>query len=573
MSNKIQRHGGYVIITALLFFLAGTSAILAGLSGSILRETRIAQTEAQSKQSYFTSESGLEDAIYRMKSAKRIDALGSVSLGQSTATISIATLANGSKDVVSSADLATTERNTESVLDGGVLVDLGYAVQAGDGGIDLGSSAVTGDAYAAGSIRATGPSGITGEAIAAGKSSSSLDSDNSTPLPATQTLTFGNSWTTEDVAQSFTASGPESITDLKVYIKKTGSPANLPVMLVPDSAGKPGSVVIASGQISSSLVGLSYSWQDISFSADPVLIPGQTYWLVFDSSANPFAYYIFAANFDYSPGNARIGQWGGVWNITSPQDLDIYFKLSIGKNEAGITGESRTQNLSAGSAYAYTISYVTAAGPIYCQIGVLNSSACDTSRADPALQDYPISNDDISAWKTEALAGGSETGDVSIDSTGGALGPKKIVGNLTVSDGGHLDISGPLWVTGSVAVNAGASVSSIDPSRSFVIVADGGAIVSGGATIEGNTGSHIMLVSTSSTDPAITVNGGANDVILFAPQGGVAVSGGASTKAVVAKHVQVSGGANVTYDPDLSSLKFSSGAPGGSAIKSWAEVL
>ncbi|MDO8579447.1 MAG: hypothetical protein Q7R72_01075, partial [bacterium] len=67
--------------------------------------------------------------------------------------------------------------------------------------------------------------------------------------------------------------------------------------------------------------------------------------------------------------------------------------------------------------------------------------------------------------------------------------------------------------------------------------------------------------------------GGANDTVVFAPNGGLSVSGGAHVKAGSAKHISINGGANITYDPDVSNLNFWSGSSGGSfQIKSWKET-
>ncbi len=568
------RQGGYALITALIFFLSITTAVLAGLSDAVLREARVVRSESASKQSYFASESALEDVLYRMKKGKQVGTVGSLATGSTTAEYTVTTEADGTLTVRSTADKGATERTTQASVETGVGASFSYALQTGAGGIDLSSSHITGDAYTSGSIRSTGPSSVSGAAVAAGKSYSNLDSQNAVPLPPTNYITFGNSNVTQDVAQSFTVTQALSVTDFQIYVKKTGNPANATVLIVADDNGAPSGTVLASGTLSSSLVDVSYTWQDIPMSANPVLQAGATYWMVVDANTNSSSYYVVAANPNGSSnGSGLIGrQSTGAWYDTSPSGLDLYYKLSIGATESGIAGQDQYNTLAVGSAYAYRVTSVASAGPIYCQVGAYNNKSCDTSRADPALQDYPVSQSMISSWKSSAASGGSSSGNYTVGFAGDTLGPKKIVGNLTVTSGGILRVSGPIYVTGSVTVNGGASIEAASGETSYVIIADGTITITGGATVHGETGSHIMLVSTATNDPAITLNGGSDDTVLFAPYGGVTVSGGAAAKAAAAYHLTVTGGASVTYDPDMSQLNFSSGADGGPAIKSWKEV-
>jgi hypothetical protein len=46
--NK-NKNGGYALVTALLFFLAGSAAVVSSLSDNILRETIMVREEASSK--------------------------------------------------------------------------------------------------------------------------------------------------------------------------------------------------------------------------------------------------------------------------------------------------------------------------------------------------------------------------------------------------------------------------------------------------------------------------------------------------------------------------------------------
>ncbi len=564
---------GYALVTALIFFLVATGAVIAAISDAVFREVRAVRNESLSKQSYFTSESALEDAAYRIKTGKIIGGSESLALATSTALAIIVSGENGSWEVTSAGDAGNARRSTKLVLNKGTGISFAYAIEAGLGGVDLaGGSSIIGDVYTTGSIRGCGSCAISGEAVSAGKSTSVIDQDNSSPVTPTQSVIFGNSSGTQDLAQSFTIPGALSLKKIQLYIKKVGNPANATVKITDDDYGSPSDSILASGTLSSSLVSVSYDWVDITLTANPTLSAGVAYWIVIDGSGNSSNYYIMAANTVYTGGQAKIGKYNNNWNNTTPDGLDAYFKIYTGTNGEGIIGESQSNKISVGQSYSHSASYVSSSGALYCQVGVDNNKPCDTSRADPAVKEYPVPDARINEWKDEASTS-VYNGNYSVGSVGATLGPKKIVGNLSVGGGGTLRVSGTLWVTGTVSITGGSYVRPDDNTKSFVIISDGSITLSGGSQVLGNVDSHIMLVSLSPLDPAISIGGGASDTVVFAPNGGLYISGGSNVKAGLARHIFLEGGANITYDPNLSSLNFSSGLPDSEfQIKSWKEV-
>lgn len=566
--------GGYALITALIFFLAGGGAVVAGLTDGVLREAKSIRNESFSKQGYFASESALEDAIYRIQGGMNIDSTEGLTLGSSSASV---TVNAGSEEttVASQGNAGGTTRSTSASLEGGENVGFDYAMQAGLGGIDLGAGVyINGDLYTTGTIRSSGSATVSGQAVAAEAPIIYLDQDNSTPETPAQSVNFGQSASLQDFAQSFTVSSSTSLMNLELYVRKIGNPSNATVKITANSGNKPNfHNPLASGTLSSSLVTSSYQWMDISLTANPILTAGTTYWIVIDANPSSSNYYSIAANSSYAGGQAKIGRGdSSQWNDTSPSGLDAYFKAYIGSNRIGIAGQDTYNRLTVGSAYANQVSFVNASGALYCQEGGSNNKECDTSRADPVVEEMPVSDDIIEFWKEEAEAGGTVASQ-SVGSSGATIGPKKIDGNLNVSSGGLLRISGTLWVTGDVNLSGGADIVSADTSKSFAIVSDGAISVSGGSEIQGGADSTILLVSTSSADPAIDINGGTNSVAIAAPNGVVRLYGGAVVKALAAKHIYISGGASIVYDPEMSMLNLSGGTSGGILnIKSWKET-
>ncbi len=229
---------------------------------------------------------------------------------------------------------------------------------------------------------------------------------------------------------------------------------------------------------------------------------------------------------------------------------------------------------SSDTAQAHTVNYVNATGNIFCQIGIDNSSAC-LSQGDPSYRDLPITDAKITEWKEDAEAGGVRNGNYSVGYAGATIGPKKIIGNLTVSGGGILVVTGTLWVTGSVSLSGGSTIM-LDPSYGSsdgLIVADGTISLGGGgfATGSGTDGSFIMLLSTSNKSTAVTISGGSGATIAYAPFGTINIKGGASINEASGYKILISGDSKITYDPNLMSNSFYNGSSGLWALQKWGE--
>ena len=233
------------------------------------------------------------------------------------------------------------------------------------------------------------------------------------------------------------------------------------------------------------------------------------------------------------------------------------------------------------------MSHVNITGNIYCQTGANNANGktCNTSKDRPGVMPMPVSQANIDQWEAEALAGGAPySGNLSVDWDGDIVGPKKIIGNLTVDGGGTLMITGTVWVQGNIIVSGGGKVK-ISPtlgSKSAIILANGYVSIDGGAQFEGSgtAGSYPIVVSTSvcpSTTPCATNNsavylsGGAGAVVLVAPYGKVNVNGGSGARSVTGDSIYIDGGGTITYETGLANLSFSSGPSGGWEISGWKE--
>jgi hypothetical protein len=563
------------------FFVFISLTILIGIVTPVVREFKIATDGLKSKQSYFLAESGVEDVIYRLKNSLDVDATEIIVLGDSLSTTTITDIGGSQKQISTIGDIASRQRKIEVILNTATGVSFNYGLLAGQGGIYLDSGEIVGNVYSNGPITASssGSNSISGTAISANSPSLISDQSNGSGTP-TSNIIFGNANATQDIAQSFEIDSESPLNKVSLFIKKVGSPGNLTVKIMNDSSGNVGSTLLASGTLSASSVTTSYGWIDVSFTTNPLLDNTKTYWLVLDGGYSSSKYYVMGANNNgYSGGIAKIGKLSGTWSDTTPSGLDYFFNLYLGGVNGLIQGDGRWNPLHigtvSGTAWSHTINYVSATGNIYCQSELYNNKAC-ISQADPVYISFPVSDANISEWETNASSGGTYSGNYTVGYAGATLGPKLITGNLTVSSGGTLTMTGTIWVKGNLILNGGGNIklSSSYGADDAVIIVDGTVTITGGghATGSGTPGSYIMILSKSTSSTAINVSGGAGAMIAYAPYGTISVSGGASLKEATGYRITVTGGSDITYESGLTNNNFSSGPSGTWGISGWEEI-
>jgi hypothetical protein len=588
--NKIvipkKQNGGQAMLVSVLYFLFISLSVVSGIVSPSVREYKTVSVDLNSKKSYFLAESGIEDAIYRTKQSLPISGSETLSIGGNTATTVITTNINGAKSIESVGDITNySNRKLTASLSTDVGVSFNYGVQVGQGGLHMtGSGRVNGNVYANGPITGDSSAVISGSAISANSPSLVADQTHGSGTPAYDVI-FANNNSTQDIAQSFSVtSNTLPLNKVEFYIKKVSTPSDATVTIRNDSSGSPGSTVLATGTLYANSVTTSYGWINVSFNTNPLLVAGATYWLVIDASTHSSRYYTIGANNGgYANGLGKIGRLGNSWSNTTPSGLDYFFKIYLGGVNGLIAGSSGNQSnplhigTVSGTAQANTVNYTHATGNIYCQNGTGNNKSC-TPQSDPVYIAFPVSEANIQSWKTEAEAGGIINGDYVVGpwpNQNMTLGSKKIIGNLIVSNGGVLTLSGNLWVTGTITLNGNGRIrlASSYGTDDGVIVADGDVAISGGgnATGSGTVGSYLMILTTSSSNTAMSINGGAGAVIAYAPNGTVAISGGASLKEATGYRMTVGGGSSITYESGLTNNNFSSGPGGTWNISSWKE--
>jgi Tfp pilus assembly protein PilX len=192
-----------------------------------------------------------------------------------------------------------------------------------------------------------------------------------------------------------------------------------------------------------------------------------------------------------------------------------------------------------------------------------------------SAQPLPIPDSQIADWKTEATNGNVIIGDVTIDDEVTSLGPVKITGNLTLDNQSTLTMTGTVYVVGNIILNNGSTIklSSTYGTLGGVLLTDGTASINNNIVFlgSGQTGSYVLLLSTSTSDAAINVGNNATNVVLYTNQGGVQISNNVTVTEVTAYKLSLANNAKVQYSTGVVNIFFSSGTGGGWKVTNWQE--
>lgn len=291
---------------------------------------------------------------------------------------------------------------------------------------------------------------------------------------------------------------------------------------------------------------------------------------------------------------SQAGQGGFVFHNNSYVNGSLYSNGNIvGANGAYLTGDAlvagsagsisnmRVGYGGTGNAYAHVVTDSTVTGTIYCQTGFNNNKDCDTSQSDPEVQDLPISDEDIIKWKSDAAVDETISGNVTI-STPTPLGPKKIIGNLTIND--ILTITGTIYVTGNILINDSIKLNPSYGATSGIIIADGYIIIGNNVDFfdSGTAGSYILLLSNSNCDAsmssspcngnnAINVSNNSDISIVNAQKGTIYFSNNSGVKEAVGNKIELKNNTYFDYGSGLINVNFTSGPSGSWGIDSWKE--
>ncbi|MCX6741446.1 MAG: hypothetical protein NTY61_03560 [Candidatus Parcubacteria bacterium] len=487
--------------------------------------------------------------------------MNSLDIDNASAVINI-TEASGQKNILVNGEQADRFRNLQVSLNvTSATIAFYYGAQIGEGGLIMGNgSSIEGSVYANGNIKGDNAA-VTGN-VWIGSAINSADQQSqviNTDYP------IGRASPIIDAAQSFTAVISGQLVKISLYLKKTGSPTNKTVRLLTDNNDNPSKTLAATGSygtLTASQVSQNdYGWIDVALNAPPTVIAGVKYWITIDSSLDSGNYFIWGKDsLDTYAGGT--GKYSPNWNDSSPvwssTNGDFGFRTWLDAHATLINNCDI-----AGDAYYQTINNSTVQGLSY------------PGSPNPGLENLPISDSNITDWKAEAEAGGTIEGDYTIDAGAKeSLGPKKIIGNLTISNNADLTITGTVYVTCFINLFNGAKIRLGESygAENGMVLADGQINVSNNSVFFGNSADSYILFLTTETGEAINIANNSNTALFYASQGTINISNNVTLKGVTGYKIILSNNAHIIYEEGLASTKFSSGSGASWSIITWQEV-
>jgi len=280
-------------------------------------------------------------------------------------------------------------------------------------------------------------------------------------------------------------------------------------------------------------------------------------------------------------GTAIVATPNGVIDGMDIDDDSWSHTIRNGSTVGGNANHAVLQNTNVtGNVTADSISNCTIGGDATYDIrsGCNVSGSVTTPNPTPftpaAPVDFPITQAQIDAWQQEAESGGT-LGTQNYWTGSQTLGPKKINGDLILSNDARLTVTGTLWVTGQIRLTNTSIMrlsNSYGPLSGVVISGTQGHTTNGNIEISnsaqalgsGTAGSYIMLLSQRAnlTTPAIRTSNSGISAILYAATGMVEINNTAALKEITAGKLRITNTASVTYETGLANANFSSG-PGG----------
>lgn len=586
-----NNQSGQVLVLAIIVAGLVLINILAIISGSQLffQNTNYANLSAEATN---LAEAGIDKALASLNTTGGSYTGEETNLGAGTYSVTI-TNPNAGTKIIEAVGYIPSKANPKSKktiivsASKGEGMSFNYAIQVGEGGMEMSNnSQINGSVYSNGNIIMTNNSKITGDAYVAGGVATNADQESDCASINCTEFIFGKNVGGDnrlDPAQSFIPESSNYLNKVSLKLKKIGLPSDIPVRILANNSGKPDkNNVLANGTLNANLVTGNYNFVDVTFNNSPHLQSDTTYWIMLDTSSNSTNYWSWSVDSLQGYTNGQ-GKWSPNWQASNPAWntilADLNFRTYMGGLPTYIQG-SNGVNIN-GSAYANTLTDLNIAKDAYYQsqsgISVngsncTNNSHCHPASPDPAPKVMPISDANISAWRTSAIEVGVFTGDIS--SCRASLGPGKYVGNITFTNGCNVVIKDPVWITGNLLLsnNITLKLDSGYGPVSGVIIVDGIIDLSNTAKIQGSGNQNSLLLAVSTFDSrtngqdAINVGNGGNFGILYAPYGIADIANGNHLKELTAWKIKLNNNVIVDYDTGLAAPFFSSGPSGSYSL-------
>lgn len=251
-------------------------------------------------------------------------------------------------------------------------------------------------------------------------------------------------------------------------------------------------------------------------------------------------------------------------NVSINGDLDTQGDLvcasassSIINGDATVAGENEVNKCKInGAAKANIIKDSVVSGDGYYQT-LINSTIGGIkypNSPNPTFGSFPITDEMINQWKSDAAAGAVYVGNYAVDSKT-YLGPLKITGDLEVKSNKTLTITGTIYVQGKVLLNSNADIvlHPVYGKNSGLIITDKKIISNSNVEYVGTPeGGQITFIATGEGEDgkAMELSSNIGAASFYAPLGEIYLKSGNQIWQVVGKKIKIDSNSVVTYNPD-----------------------
>ena len=252
----------------------------------------------------------------------------------------------------------------------------------------------------------------------------------------------------------------------------------------------------------------------------------------------------------------QVGSIGLSMSANSRVNGDVY-------SNGNITGNLQT--VIAGNAYA---------------VGSISSprpAVSGTKQAGAPIE--PMPEIGLDYWRGRAnINNDPNQGSISWGSGSHSLGPKKVVGSLSMTNDATLTITGPLHITGNLFLG-NSSVIYLSPSfgsKGVVVVVDGTISFNSNTRVFGTGGNpegYPVFLSASNSSSAINLNSNASlEATLYAVNGRVNLNSNGNALAIAGQGINLNSNAVLNYDAGLKEMLLYDAPMSNLEIEEWKEV-
>lgn len=159
MKFQISNQKGFIVSITVFFALTAMVAITVSMAAVAAASQKISTNAIKSTQSYYAAESGVEDALLRLRTTPQMSATSyNFTVNGVTSTVTIPAIVGSSRAVTAQGTNGTITRKLQVTYTiDSTNVDFYYGVQVGTGGLSMGSnSRVMGNVFSGGNITGSG---------------------------------------------------------------------------------------------------------------------------------------------------------------------------------------------------------------------------------------------------------------------------------------------------------------------------------------------------------------------------------------------------------------------------------